>query len=74
MDTDDPVTDPGFSRGGCANTQIGIILQIFCRPWRPTLDPPMRPFYTLDPLELFETICLKYSFPNLCMSVGSQLL
>ena len=25
------VADPGFSRGGCANSQIGIILQIFYR-------------------------------------------
>ena len=44
-----PVADPGFSRGGCANSQIGIILQILyrklheneriwtggARPWRP---------------------------------------
>ena len=27
----DPVADPGFSRGGCANSHIWIILQIFCR-------------------------------------------
>ena len=27
----DPVADLGFSRWGCANYQIGIILQIFCR-------------------------------------------
>ena len=26
-----PVADSGFSRGGCANSQIGIILQFFCR-------------------------------------------
>ena len=38
-----PVADPGFSRGGCANSQIGIILQLFCNffPWRPSIDPPM---------------------------------
>ena len=24
-----PVADPGFSRGGCVNSQIGIILQLF---------------------------------------------
>ena len=51
-----PVADPGFSRGGCANSQIGIILQILCRklheneriwtpggsvPGAPPLDPPM---------------------------------
>ena len=42
------VADPGFSQGGCANSQIGIILQFFGRklheneriwtggrPWRP---------------------------------------
>ena len=45
------MVDPGFSRGGCASSQIGIILQMFCqklnenerigtpgegvRPWRP---------------------------------------
>ena len=27
----DSVADPGFSRGECANSQIGIILQIFCQ-------------------------------------------
>ena len=27
----DPVADPGFSRRGCANYQIGIILQFFRR-------------------------------------------
>ena len=26
-----PVADPGFSRGGCTHSQIGIILSIFCR-------------------------------------------
>ena len=51
------VADPGFSRWGCANSEIGIILQIFCRKlheneriWTPgsggrvpgaPLDPPM---------------------------------
>ena len=25
------MADPGFYRGGCANSQIGIILQIFCQ-------------------------------------------
>ena len=25
------MADPGFSLGGCANCQIGIILQFFCR-------------------------------------------
>ena len=48
--------DPGFSRGGCVNSPIGIILQLFAencmkmkefgpqgsaRPWRPSLDPPI---------------------------------
>ena len=49
------VADPGFSQGGCSDSQIGIILQIFAEkcmkmkefgPRRaslvlPTLDPPM---------------------------------
>ena len=49
-----PVADPGFSPGGCANSQIRIILQIFCqklheneRIWTPrggraSLAPPLR--------------------------------
>ena len=46
------VADPGFSRGGCANSQSAIIFQIFCRKlheneriWTPggaTLAPPLR--------------------------------
>ena len=49
-----PVADPGFSRGGRANSQIGIILSIFCwkllenerirtpRRGRASLTPPLR--------------------------------
>ena len=51
-----PVADPGFSPGGCANSQNCYYFSNFCqklheneriwtpggaRPWRPPLDPPM---------------------------------
>ena len=52
-----PVADPGFSPGGCANSQNCYYFSNFCRklheneriwtprggacPWRPRLDPPM---------------------------------
>ena len=51
------VADPGFSPGGCANSQNCYYFSNFCqklheneriwtpgggaRPWRPPLDPPM---------------------------------
>ena len=58
------MADPGFSRGGCANSQIGIILSIFCRKlheneriWTPggraslapPLDQPMSSIFKVEP-------------------------
>ena len=56
------LADPGFTRGGCANSQIGIILSIFCqklyeneRMWTPGAcvhGTPLRSTNVFDTLSL----------------------